>query len=136
MITKCDLGRNVVFLGELGMEDLRRSIRSSRLTLNPSRLDAFSLVTLESLACGVPVVAYDIPAIRYNFGKCDAVLRCRLKDTQEMAEKAVMILEEETLRKTLAHKAIEYSANYSWTNVVRAEKEAYFKVIEHFTTVK
>jgi glycosyltransferase involved in cell wall biosynthesis len=135
MITKYDLDRNVVFLGQLDMEDLRHSIRSSRLTLNPSRLDAFSLVTLESLACGVPVIAYDIPAIRYNFGRCDSVFRCPLKDNRAMAEKALMIMEEETLRKTLAKKAIEYSANYSWPNVARAEKEAYFKVIEHFTTV-
>jgi glycosyltransferase involved in cell wall biosynthesis len=134
MITECDLDRNVVFLGDLSQEDLRRSIRSSKLTLNPTRLDTFSLATLESLACGVPVIAYDIPAIRYNFGGCDAVFRCPVKDNQDMAEKALSILREETLRKTLAKKAIEYSAKYGWPNVIRAEKEAYFKVIEHFTT--
>jgi glycosyltransferase involved in cell wall biosynthesis len=135
MITKYDLDRNVVFLGELGQKDLRRSIRASKLTLNPSRLDAYSLATLESLACGVPVVAYDIPAIRYNFGRCDAVFRCPFNDNQDMAEKALLILKEETLRKTLEKKAIEYSADYSWPKVVRAEKEAYFKVIEYFTTI-
>jgi glycosyltransferase involved in cell wall biosynthesis len=134
MITKYNLGRNVVFLGELGQKDLRRSIRASKLTLNPSRLDAFSLATLESLACGVPVVTYDIAAARYNFSRCDAVFRCPVGDNQDMAEKALFILEEEALRKTLEKKAIDYSANYSWSNVVRAEKEAYFKVIEHFTT--
>jgi glycosyltransferase involved in cell wall biosynthesis len=73
--------------------------------------------------------------MRHNFGKCDAVFRCPLKDNQDMAEKALLILEEETLRKTLAKKAIEYSGNYDWPNVVKAEKEAYFKIIEHFTTV-
>ena len=135
MITKYDLSRNIVFLGEQNQKQLKRLIRSSKLTLNPSRLDSFSLMTLESLSCGVPVVAYDIPAMRHNFGKCDAVFRCPLKDNQDMAEKALLILEEETLRKTLAKKAIEYSANYGWTKVVRAEKEAYFRVIENFKTV-
>jgi len=135
MIKKTNLGRNIVFLGELNEKDLVRSIKSSKLTLYPSVLDSFSLVTLESLACGIPVVAYDISAIRHNFGRCDAVFRCRIKDNQNMAEKVLLILEEETLRTALAKKAIEYSANYTWTNVVKAEKEAYFKVIEHFTTV-
>jgi glycosyltransferase involved in cell wall biosynthesis len=89
-------------------------------------------VTLESLACGTPVVAYDIPAIRHNFGKCEAVLRCQPKDFQNMADKTVLILKNETLRSELKNKAREYSQRYTWSNVAKAEKEAYLKVVNTF----
>jgi len=131
MIKKFDLSQNIIFLGELEENTLIRSIKSSRSTLYPSVLDSFSLVTLESLACGTPVVAYDIAAIRQNFGKCDAVLRCPVKDNKSMAERVLSIIENEKLRKVLSEKAKEYSAKYDWRSVVRAEKEGYLKVIEY-----
>jgi glycosyltransferase involved in cell wall biosynthesis len=126
------LSRNVAFLGELKEDALRNLVRSSKLTLYPSLVDSFSLVTLESLACGTPVVAYDIPAIRHNFGKCDAVLRCAIKGNCSMAEKAISIIKNEKLKEALSKKAKEYSAKYDWKKVATAEKQAYFKVIEHF----
>ena len=129
MISKLRLSRNIVFLGEYRQNALMNLIRSSRLTLNPTHYDSFSLVTLESLACGTPVVAYDIAAIRHNFGKCDAVIRCPVKDRKSMAQKAISIIQDENLRAMLSEKATEYSANYDWNDVVRAEKEAYYKVI-------
>lgn len=134
MTKKYRLDENIIFLGELDENTLIRSIKSSKLTLYPSVLDSFSLVTLESLACGTPVVAYDIAAIRHNFRRCDAVFRCPIKDNKDMAEKVLLILEGKVLRTTLSKKAREYSAAYAWTNVARAEKEAYFKVVEYFTT--
>jgi glycosyltransferase involved in cell wall biosynthesis len=136
MVSKFRLGQNIIFLGELEEKALISSIKSSKLTLYPSLLDSFSLVTLESLACSTPVVAYDIPAIRHNFGKCDSVLRCPIKDTECMAEKTLSIIENEKLKEALSKKAKEYSANYDWKSVVRAEKQAYYKVIEYFRSKK
>jgi glycosyltransferase involved in cell wall biosynthesis len=126
------LGQNIRFLGELDEITLINSVKSSKLTLYPSLVDSFSLVTLESLACGTPVVAYDIPAIRHNFGKCDAVLRCPVKDKESMAERVLSVVENDKLRKALSKKAKEYSAKYDWRSVVRAEKEGYLKVIGYF----
>lgn len=132
MVNRFHLGQNIIFLGELEENALINLIKSFKLTLYPSLVDSFSLVTLESLASGTPVVAYDIPAIKHNFGKCDAVLRCKIKDYNKMAEKTLWILKNENLRATLSKKAKEYSGNYDWKNAVRAEKAGYLKVVEHF----
>jgi glycosyltransferase involved in cell wall biosynthesis len=131
-----NLNDNIKFLGQQHETKLFSIVKNSCLTVYPSYVDSFSLVTLESLACGTPVVAYDIPAIRTNFGKCEAVLRCPTKDKRRMAEKIILMLENENLRIMLSKKAKEYSTNYNWRNVVRAEKEAYFKVIEYFRSKK
>jgi glycosyltransferase involved in cell wall biosynthesis len=132
LASRSGLRQNILFLGELDETALINSVKSSKLTLYPSLVDSFSLVTLESLACGTPVVAYDIPAIRHNFGKCDAVLRCAIKDKNSMAKNALSIIENEKLKEALSKRAKEYSTNYDWKNVVTAEKQAYFNVIEHF----
>jgi len=131
MVNELCLSENIFYLGMLEENTLISTIKSSKLTIYPSLVDSFSLVTLESLACGTPVVAYDISAIRHNFSKCDAVIRCPIKNIECMAEQTLSIIKNEKLKETLSEKAKNYSAKYDWINIVRAEKEAYFKVVDY-----
>jgi len=49
--------KNVVFLGDRTHEELRKIYSISDVCAVPSREEAFGLVALEAIACGVPVVA-------------------------------------------------------------------------------
>ena len=46
-----------IFLGQQTGADLARALASSDVLLNPSVTEAFGNVTLEAMACGLPVVA-------------------------------------------------------------------------------
>jgi len=48
---------DAIFTGELTGDDLGRALASADLFLNPSITEAFGNVTLESMACGLPVIA-------------------------------------------------------------------------------
>jgi phosphatidylinositol alpha 1,6-mannosyltransferase len=48
---------NALFIGFQRGEDLARAIASSDMLLNPSVTETFGNVTLEAMACGLPVVA-------------------------------------------------------------------------------
>ena len=48
---------DAIFTGQLTGDDLARALASSDLLLNPSITEAFGNVTLESMACGLPVIA-------------------------------------------------------------------------------
>jgi glycosyltransferase involved in cell wall biosynthesis len=48
---------DAIFLGQLTGNDLSRALASSDLLLNPSITEAFGNVTLEAMACALPVIA-------------------------------------------------------------------------------
>ena len=48
---------DAIFTGELTGDDLARALASADLFLNPSITEAFGNVTLESMACALPVIA-------------------------------------------------------------------------------
>ena len=64
---------NVSYLGQVNKDDLRSTYLKSDLVIIPSKWETFSYVCLEAQACGVPVVAFDIPGpqdiLRYGTGK-------------------------------------------------------------------
>jgi len=58
------LGRGVRFLGPLGLAPKRRLLAAARCLVVPSRIaETSSLVTMEALACGTPVVAFRTGAL-------------------------------------------------------------------------
>jgi len=60
------LGLRAHFVGSLQLDELVALYQQSSLTVLPSTTqgEAFGMVLLESLACGTPVVASDLPGVR------------------------------------------------------------------------
>jgi glycosyltransferase involved in cell wall biosynthesis len=61
------------YLGYVTEEELIQSYQNASIMLMPSRRETFGLVALEAMACGLPLIAADIPGpqsfIRGDFGQ-------------------------------------------------------------------
>jgi len=79
------LGRTARFLGPVGFDRKRRLLSAARCLLVPSLVaETGSLVAMEALACGTPVVAFPAGALAEIVEP--GVTGFLVKDTQEMAE--------------------------------------------------
>jgi glycosyltransferase involved in cell wall biosynthesis len=86
----------VVLKDYLPRDELFRLRARSKLLLYPSHEDSFSYTVLESLHLGVPVVGYDIPALRINHLERGASGISLVKefDVVSMAEEGLRIIDD------------------------------------------
>jgi len=90
-IDQLGLSSAVTFTGFVSDEEKLRFFKSSRLFVMPSHYESWGIVVGEALACGTPVVAYDLPAYRPIFGKLVQYVPCF--DSQAFKEAASRALE-------------------------------------------
>jgi glycosyltransferase involved in cell wall biosynthesis len=90
--------------------------------------EGWGLAVGEALACGLPVVCYDIPALREVFGQCPSVFFVPVGNTRRFAETVEKILEEGRLAEyeTVSKK---YAERFSWKKVAAKDLEVIRKMI-------
>jgi glycosyltransferase involved in cell wall biosynthesis len=93
LVHRLGLKDNVVLLGYMRRdEDYWYLRRKAKLTIYPSHEDSFSYTVLESLLLGVPVVAYNIPALRLNYGDVEGLYLVEEGNIEALATKVIEIL--------------------------------------------
>ncbi|BCU68092.1 hypothetical protein HS7_15290 [Sulfolobales archaeon HS-7] len=123
-----NLGMNndISYLGNItNREKLYSLMASSGVLIYPSKLDTFGLTVAESLYNGLPVVGYNIPALKYYFGNCDAVKLVNVGDKEGLAERALELLGDSLEARKDAE---ECGRKFSWDNVV----DSFHSILEGF----
>ena len=92
--------RAVSFHGHVPYDEMPSLLRSVDVTILPSRVEGLPRILLESLACGTPIVATDLPTIPESFASCgrlinsptapvlaDAILELLSSDRRHLGER-------------------------------------------------
>jgi len=96
LIRRLGLSDNIVYLGYMRRDLEYWTIRrKAKLTIYPSHEDSFSYTVLESLLLGVPVVAYDIPALKLNYGSVEGLYLVEEGDVEALATQVLEVLEKD-----------------------------------------
>ncbi len=120
------LAGRVRCLGHVLREELAALCHGAELFVYPTLYEGFGLPVLEAMACGVPVVAGDVAAVREVAG--DAVARVNPRDVLELAATVRRLLDQPELRTELGARGRARAATFRWRRASDATLAAYRRV--------
>jgi glycosyltransferase involved in cell wall biosynthesis len=107
----------VSFLGRLDRDQVATLYRDADVALNPSRIDNMPNSVLEALASGVPVVSTDVGGVPFIVAHRKTALLVGAGDARAMAEAALAVLEDASLRSALVTAGLAEAQRYAWPRV-------------------
>ena len=108
--------------------DLLKIIGSSHVFCLPSSLEGFGIAIIESMACGVPFVAANIPPVmEASDHKGGLFFRCR--DVEDLAGKIRMILKDSQLQNRLIDEGLKRANDLQWINISKKVESIYIKTV-------
>lgn len=132
LMEQLKLGDAVVVLPFLDRAVLAALYRRAALVLQPSEREGFGLPVIEAMACGTPVVASDIPALREVGG--EAATYCAVADVSAWSEAVIQLLIEwrQHPDRWFARRSagIAQAAKFSWADYTRRMVAFYQELLD------
>jgi len=119
---------NVTLLGfKDGVEKLK-IFKDSKIVLHPAIYDSGGMAACEAMACGLPGVSFDLPALKTYYPK--GMLKTPCYDLKAFAENILKLLNDEELYRKTANDALDWAREWDWDK--RAEE--LLSVVQHSFT--
>lgn len=124
--------KNIKHYSYVPNNQLRDYYTNSSVFVLPSLSDAFGLVVLEAMACGLPVIVTE------NVGAADIIedgidgFIIPIRNSDAIMEKLQILYKDQSLLKNMGEKAIIKSRKYNWDSY----EESLIKVYNHIFSVK
>jgi len=129
-LEKNNLKDQVILTGYVTKEELIALYNLSRIFVFPSLYEGFGTPLLEAMACGVPIVASEIPstkevakdAVFYYGEPCNA---------EALTQAIIKVLEDEDLQRNLVVKGLGRVKVFSWEKIAEKHLRAYREALEN-----
>ena len=128
-IKKHKLEDNITFAGWLPtIEDLAKIYNQSKILVMPSFNEGGPRVTLEAMACKVPVITTKVGVMLdiIKHGENGLFIDWKAKD---IAEKILLLLQDENLRKKIAENGYNTVMRFERKEAIKNYAESYLKLI-------
>ncbi|OYV34898.1 MAG: hypothetical protein B7Z80_19955 [Rhodospirillales bacterium 20-64-7] len=101
------------YIGRVSDAELKALYQAASCFVFPSRYEGFGLPAGEAMACGCPVVAADISALRETCG--DAAEFCNPAAPDDIAAKVLALLDDLAQQENLRRRGADRAAQLTWT---------------------
>ena len=119
-----------IFVGQQIGSDLARAVASSDVFLNPSVTEAFGNATLESMACGLPVVAAVATGATNIVRDGETGILVEPGDVEGFANAIEAYARNSELRRKHGEAGLAYARTQDWDEINGAVLKAYLRTIE------
>lgn len=118
-IRENNLVNNIVLAGKISDDEKYQLMKKSKVFVYPSHQESWGIVIAEAIACGLPVIAYDLPVYRDIF--YNHINTIEMLNERKMGEKIIEILENYNEFKNIADKGKKFIIKFDWRNIQRHE---------------
>ena len=132
LVTKLNINDIVTFSGKVATEEVPVYLKNSDIFTLPSLQEGFPNVLLEAMASGLPVVATDVNGINEIIEDCKNGFLVRPQNSKEIAEKILLLLEDNELRKRISKQNMKKASKYSWKQTVQMLENVYNNALRNF----
>lgn len=122
-----EIKNKVLFLGNT--LDIDRVLCSSDLFLLPSESESFGLSALEAMAAGVPVISSNAGGLPEVNQEGFSGFLCNVGDVEQMAERAIYILEDEKRLQEFKENAKKSAQRFDERKIIPIYEEIYMEAI-------
>lgn len=109
--------KNTKFLGQIEQNEMPEIYDKADIYLNSSTVDNMPLSFIEAFSCGLPIVSTDAGGIPYICENGETALLVKTNNYEDLAEKAITLLENNDLAQKIIAKARQSCVKYSRENV-------------------
>jgi len=131
LVKELNIEDSVIFMGKVPNEKVSKYMTASDVFVLPSLSESFGIVNLEAMACGLPIVATMVGGIPEVVKDGENGFLVEPKNPEQIAEKVLMLLKNEKLRKEISINNKEKAKKYSWENVVQKLEKIYSEVLSN-----
>ncbi|MGA3110549.1 MAG: glycosyltransferase family 4 protein [Candidatus Bathyarchaeia archaeon] len=111
-IKKRGLEENIDLLGFVDGVEKYKILKSSKIFLHSSIYDNSGMTAAEGMACGLPAVRFDIPALRIAYPR--GMMVVPLKNSKKFAEAVLQLLDDDILYNKLKKEALNLAKSWDW----------------------
>lgn len=131
LITELDLANKVKLVGFV--PNVHDYLKKSQIFLMPSKWEGFGLAALEAMACGIPVLASDVPGLRDLVGsdeQCGYLINPTC--SQDIANKLRKLIKDRELRLCMGKRGRARSEEYSIEKTAKRYIELYERTLAEY----
>lgn len=123
---------NVFPLGYVSEREKFGTLKSSKVFLFPSYEEGWGIAICEAMACGLPVVAYDLPAYKSIYQ--EGMVKVQIGDVESCAQSALMLLLNGDVRLRLSEAAKRQAAKYDLDMTAASEISLIYEICHDSST--
>jgi glycosyltransferase involved in cell wall biosynthesis len=120
---------NVKFRFNISSDELRQSYQSAKFLFLPLKGATANNAFLESMACGLPAMVTDLPALRDYANESHTVFIPKEASAEEYGQKILKLIDDTQTLNLMSISARENAEKFSWENICLKLREIYTSLI-------